>query len=524
MQDYVYKTKPFAHQDSIFKETRDKESFAINGEQGTGKTKIIIDTTAWNYSRNRVRGLIVIAPNGVHRNWVNDEIPKHLPDYIPRICRFWDSDKAGTKKYQRHMDELFANGDELRILAVNIESVLNKNCFKLIEKFLFTFESIFVNDESHRIKDMKATCTKRILKFRQSAKMRRNASGTPGDKPEDFYPQYYFLDPDILGMSSYTQFKNRYIEMVQDPYEVLRREGIDTDPRKALAGLKRHEVEQVYLLRHIQKRSKFATLSAKDEKGKPVYRNLDELYALMAPHTSRILKKDCLDLPDKIYKTIYTKMGKKQETLYKSIRDELIAEFEDQELTTPLALTKILRLQQIVGGFFPTDDGDVLPIDDSNRIKTLKDILQDINGKVIIWARFVPEIKEILSVLPPDQTVSYFGGVDDDEKEQAKIKFNTDPNVKYFVGNQESGGTGLTLLGNQEIPKESLEAMIYYSNNFSYITRSQSEDRGHRIGLKNPIAYIDIIAPGTIDEKIISALLSKKDVAGKLNGDFLGLL
>jgi SNF2 family DNA or RNA helicase len=240
------------------------------------------------------------------------------------------------------------------------------------------------------------------------------------------------------------------------------------------------------------------------------YQNVDELTKNIEGHSYRVLKKDCLDLPDKIYQRYPVELSVKQRKLYDQMRKQFIAEMDGKQVDAPEAITRLLRLQQITCGWFPTENG-VVPIEDKNpRLNALMEILSDIDSKVIIWARFKADLKAIERLLG-SAAVAYYGEVSNNDRADAVERFQNDPKIRYFIGQPQSGGIGLTLTA--------ADYAIYYSNSFDLETRLQSEDRCHRIGTKNNVTYIDIEAPKTIDSKIIKALRSKKNLADVITKD-----
>ena len=463
--DYAFKTKPFEHQRKAFYMSRDKKEFALLMEQGTGKTKVIIDNAAYLYANGEITSLIVIAPNGVHRNWIK-EIETHLPDWCP-YKSFYYSAGMNQKRKDNFEDTLIASMD-LRIFTFNVEAFVSPNAIKLINRILVSGRVMLVVDESSRIKRPGAKRTKMITKFGKSAEYKRILTGTPVTKgAEDVYAQFKFLNPQILGYDSFYSFRARYCIM---------------------GGFENRQVVS--------------------------YNNLEELTRNIEGHSFRVLKKDCLDLPDKIYQRYYVEMTANQIKLYNNIKKSFIAEFEGQELSAPEAVTRLLRMQQILCGWFPSEEG-IKPIDAKNpRMQALKDILSDIDAKVIIWARFKADLKAIESELG-SLAVSYHGEENADDREAAVSAFQNDPKIKYFIGNPQSGGTGLTLTA--------ADYAIYYSNSFDLEQRMQSEDRCHRIGTKNNITYIDIEARKTVDSKIIQALREKKNIADVITKDPMSL-
>mgnify|MGYP003133101390 CR=1 FL=1 len=465
--DFKFKTKPFEHQRRAFYMSRDKENFALLMEQGTGKTKVIIDNAAYLYANNKINTLIVIAPNGVHRNWISNEIPAHMPEWCPSKMMYYQSSISKTK-LEKSFNDVYTSENCLKIFAFNVEAFVSKKAVDLITKILLSTQSMIIVDESSRIKTPGAKRTKLITKFGKFAKYRRILTGTPITKgPVDVYSQFRFLNSNILGYDSFYSFKARYCIM---------------------GGFENRQIVS--------------------------YQNIDELTKKMEGHSYRVLKKDCLDLPPKIYQRYYVDLSPKQRKLYDGLKKNFITELEGSSLSAPEAITRLLRLQQIICGWFPLED-KVEQIDDVNpRLLALKDILSDINGKVIIWARFKADLRAIQKTLG-DLAVSYTGEVSNEARAIAVQRFQNDDSVKYFIGQPQSGGIGLTLTAAQYA--------IYYSNDFNLETRLQSEDRCHRIGTKSKVTYIDIESPKTIDTKIIKALRDKKNLADYVNQDPVSL-
>jgi SNF2 family DNA or RNA helicase len=192
--------------------------------------------------------------------------------------------------------------------------------------------------------------------------------------------------------------------------------------------------------------------------------------------------------------------------MYDSLRDNMITAVGDEDMTVTSALSMLLRLQQIAGGFATDDTGNVTPIKDNKGIAELVSLVDEIDGCVIIWARFRAELAAIADALrvayPDDTTVEYHGGISDTGKDEA-VRLVQEGKARFFVANQQSGGTGLTLT--------KATTSIYYSQTFSLEDRLQSEDRNHRIGTDSTVTYITFVRRGTIDEKINEAFKHKKD-------------
>ena len=463
--DYDFKTKPFDHQRKAFYMSRDKEAFALLMEQGTGKTKVIIDNAAYLYGKGEITALVVIAPNGVHRNWLK-EIDIHMPDWCTNQSFYYTS--GMTKKRIEEYDKVFASENNLKIFTFNVEAFTSPKAIYYMQKILVSNKVMLVVDESSRIKRPGAKRTKIITKFGKQADYKRIMTGTPVTKgPEDVYSQFKFLDPQTLGYDSFYSFRARYCVM---------------------GGFENKQIIS--------------------------YQNIDELTRNIEGHSFRVLKKDCLDLPDKIYQRHYVEMTAKQKKLYQNMKKSFVAELEGNMIEAPEAITRLLRLQQILCGWFPSE-GSVTQIDEQNpRIEAMKEILSDIDSKVIIWARFKADLRAIERALG-DLAVSYHGDVSSDAREVAVDRFQNDPKIQYFIGQPQSGGIGLTLTA--------ADYVIYYSNSFDLEQRMQSEDRCHRIGTKNNVTYIDIETRKTVDSKIIQALREKKSLADIITKDPISL-
>lgn len=487
--DFVFQTTPFQHQLEGFMMQRDAEYFALLMEQGTGKTKLTIDTFSWLYSQGRIDAVLVVAPSGVQRNWVLNELPVHMPDYIQYNAAWYAS--SPTKREEEQLCKVLKFSQGLRFVSINIEALATKKGVSFVKNFLLNFRTFLVIDESQTIKNHSAIRTKNLLNLSVHAKYRRILTGTPVTQgPLDLFTQFLFLDGDILHTRNYYSFRGTYAVM-----------------REVSAAGRTFKVVQSY-------------------------QNLEKLQALIAPHSFRVTKSECLDLPEKLYTKRYVQLSENQSKLYKQMKKDVIAEFNGKKMSAPLALTRLLRLQQIVGGFFTPDasmmedeEFDVTyvtqkvepqAIDETNpRVESLIELLQESPGKVIIWARFRAEIAAIVSRIEQEfgigSVVQYHGGIKNDQRSDAVKSFQESPTVRFFVGHVQAGGRGLTL--------HAAQTVVYYSNSFSLENRLQSEDRAHRIGLKHNVTYVDMVAVDTLDEHIIDALRSKHDIADLITGD-----
>ena len=471
---YKFKTKPYAHQLTALEKSWNKEEYAYFMEMGTGKSKVLVDNIAMLYDQGKINGALIIAPKGVYRNWFSQEIPNHLPSHIQHKKVLWvaSTSKAKDKEYQ----QLFKVDYDLHILVMNVEAFSTKKGLEFAEKFLRTHKTIMAIDESTSIKTPTAKRTKAILALGKSAKYRRILTGSPVTKsPLDLYTQCGFLHEELLGFYSYYAFRQRYAHMVT----------------RNFGG------RQVQIVAS--------------------YRKLDELSEKLKPFSYRVLKEDCLDLPDKIYIKRIVELTPEQIKSYNSMKTMALALIEGQTITAPHVLTQMMRLHQISCGHIKSEDGEITDIK-NNRITELMNVLEETEGKAIIWANYIHDIenivKEIKKEYGEDSVVQYYGAIEA-EKRQKNIEQFQDPDspVRFFVGNPQTGGYGITLTA--------ANTVIYYSNGYDLEKRLQSEDRAHRIGQKKSVTYIDLIAEKTVDEKIVKALRKKIDIASEILGEEL---
>ena len=471
--NYKFKTEPYAHQLKALEISWNKETYAYFMEMGTGKTKVLIDNMSMLYDKGKVDGALIVAPKGVIGTWFKQEIPTHLVDHVENKAVLWQSNI--NKEQQKKLNSLFETDENLHILIMNIEAFSTEKGLKFAQKFLMSHKTLMAIDESTTIKNPKAKRTKNILRIAPMAKYRRILTGSPVTKnPLDLYTQCEFLDIHHLDFASYYAFRNRYAEM-------------------KTANFYGRSVQIITKFRH-----------------------LEELSEKLKPFSYRVLKEDCLDLPEKTFMKRIVELTDEQKKVYTQMKKMALAVLNGKVVTTKTALTQIMRLQQITCGHFMADDGQIQDIK-NNRLTQLMDVLDEIEGKVVIWAHYQHDvkkiIKEIQKVHGPGSVVDYYGMTPKDIRQTNIEKFQGDDKVKYFVGTPATGGYGITLTAASN--------MIYYSNGYDLEKRLQSQDRIHRIGQKFPVTYIDLIAEDTVDNRIVKALRKKINIASEVMGEDL---
>jgi len=472
--NYKFKTKPFAHQLKALEMSWDKKVFAYFMEMGTGKSKVLIDNMSMLYDKGHINGALIIAPKGVYKNWFDSEIPTHMPEHVEKKMVLWES-SAGKSK-EKELQTLFKSSYDLHILIMNVEALSTKKGKQFAEKFLSCHKTLMAIDESTTIKNPGAIRTKTIIDLGDKVSYKRILTGSPVTKsPLDLFTQCYFLDPWLLDHQSYYTFKTRYAITKQ----------INVSGRMV------HIVVG--------------------------YRNIGELSDKLKPFSHRVLKDDCLDLPPKTYMKRTIQLSEEQSKVYKQMKEIALATLNGKMITTVNVITQLMRLHQITCGHFKSDDGVTQTLK-SNRLDELMDVLSEMEGKAVIWAHYRYDIEVIVEAIKKEygdkSVVTYYGDTSTDDRQKA-IKLIQDPKseVRFIVGTPQTGGYGITLTG--------ASTMIYYSNGYDLEKRQQSEARIDRIGQEKPMTYIDIIAEGTVDEKIVKALRTKVNIATEVMGEEL---
>lgn len=472
------------HQQKAFVMTRDMEAFGLFMEQGTGKTKVTIDTACYLWQRGKIEALVIVAwPNGVHQNWIEYELPVDMS--VPYLADYWSDNHAAKYRGIGFKKWLLAPRDRLKVFAFNVECFVSEKAQEILKDILESHKCLFVIDQSASIKNPQAKRTKFLVdKASRLAPFRRILDGAPvAEGADELYSQFKFLDPQIIGHDTWTGFKREYCEIGWH-----------------------NEI-----------------------KG---YKNIDRLRKKIDGFSFRCLADDCLDLPRRIYKAWPFDLEKEEKRIWGELNDMDLASFREyvpkdldesdieaderyadgEFLEADLAIVKNMRLQQIASGWWPKD-GDVSPIEDSgkpSRFKALQRLLAQAPGKAIIFSRFRKDLELIARELG-DKAVSYHGGISGEDRARAKRLFMTDDRVQYFIGQPRSAGIGHTLTAAKHV--------IFYSNDPSLRLREECEKRAHRTGLKHTLLIWDLIARGTHDRKTVRSLRDKKDLANIIMND-----
>lgn len=519
---YPFKTQPFVHQYQAWKASKDLDWFAYLIDYGGGKSKVFIDNAAYLWDNKKINGALVVAPKGVYRNWFKGgkvagslgQIQEHFPDHIPYRFAWWDAQQRADAR--EATEALWKPGDVFRWYFINVESLTTDNGLLAALDFLKRTKCIMGVDESTIIKNHDAKRTKVVIRLGKLAPYRRILTGDPyANSPLDVYSQFEFLSPGSLGFASYFAFRARFAVMKTMERKAEKDEAtgrtIKRPPIKYVVG----------------------------------YKDLEHLATLVAPRAFIVKKKDALpDLPPKIYcppreveltrgqRDAYEDMKRYsmveigRQTSFDLSQTPLNLSFEDLQkavvnelqsvptASAKIVLTQILRLQQIACGFVKTDAGEEVDLVKDEDNPKLNDLLEFASErpkgtKFIVWSFFDRSIKALERVLRAKfgsgSVVTYYGPTSDEARDAAKVAFQEDDGVLFFLGNPQTAGRGLTLTR--------AEWVWYHMNTFDNEIRANSEDRAHRIGLKHSVGYLNSIARNTIESGVAAALAEKKGIS-----------
>lgn len=477
---YDFRTEPYKHQsfDGLLRHW-DATHWGYLLEMGAGKSKILIDNFCILAEQMRVDRLLIVAPKGVYANWVDREIPVHMPERHLKDARvhMWKGGHSVTERKQ--LEWLMASGTGLRILVVNDEAVATSSRLEgVMREFIRGGATMMVVDESSRIKNPTAKRTTKLISIGRGARYRRIMTGTPvANSPLDLWAQFEFLHPAALGHRSYWSFRSRYAIMEKTSVDAGRGDG------------SRRDIDLVV-----------------------GHRDTDQISRKVATMATVLRKEDCLDLPPKVYSEWEVQLTAEQTRAYGELRKYATTELEaGRFVTTTQVITMLLRLHQIVCGHTMDDDGQIVEVP-THRPRELLQILESIGDRTIIWANYRHDIERIMEAVRGAglRAVRYDGGTSNEDRRTAIHRFQDtslapQERADVFVGTQSAGGYGITLT--------QARCVVYYSNNYDLEKRLQSEDRAHRIGQTHSVPYIDMVARGTVDEKIMRALKAKEQLA-----------
>ena len=409
------------------------------------------------YQAGKIKKVLVCAPTSVCSVWPEDLEKFADFKYLTKVLL---GDKAKRIKMLKELSGFPFRG--LKVAVINYESTWRDDIKETIEEWQ---PDMVICDESQRIKTHDAAQSKELHRLGDMAQYKLILSGTPvQNNAVDIFSQYRFLDPSVFGNNFYA-FRNRYC---------------------CMGGFNNKQIIG--------------------------YRNMDELIKKEYSIAYRVTKEDALDLPETVFKTIHIDFNPKEKKLYDQLKKDSFAELENGgQITATTVLTKLLRLQQLTGGFLVADEADKPELVSEGKINALEDIIDDYvigeSKKLVIFARFRAEL-DIIEKLIKKKKIPYgmiYGDIPQNERGDIVKDFQENPNTMIFLAQIDTAGLGITLTA--------ASTCVYYSVNWNYAAYSQSLARIHRIGQKNKCLYIHLVVKGTVDEKVLKALANKEELA-----------
>ncbi|MFA5900278.1 MAG: DEAD/DEAH box helicase [Hyphomicrobium sp.] len=484
--EFPFKTKPDDYQLEFFAHARTLTNIALcPAALGVGKTMMLLNVAADKFLRGDIDGVAIIAPNGVHRQWVTKGVPVHLSDAVPRLAHVWSPSRKMPKDFALIENDPIKR---LRILTFNVEafSTATGKARKTLANLMSRSRWMLIVDESQRAKNPRAERTKQIDKVARLAVARAICTATPVTKNfTDFYSQYHILDERIIGLSNFIAFRNRYCITIPVP------------------GAPRGAVKIVG------------------------HRNVEELFRRIAPVTFMI-PASVLNLKEPWREQVEVALTDEQRDVYGMLAEKMVFDLKEQNIESPSnALTHLLRLQQVLCGRVYEEGVDedgveiavprVIP---NNRPAALIQFLEEYDGAAVVWARFQQDIDDIGRALDDRarkagrsesdpstwRYTTYDGRVTQVAEREARVAAFARGNVDYFLGNPAAGGTGVDGL------QDSCALAVYYSNSFNREIRWQSEGRIQRRGQKSHVGLVDLVSPNTVDQLFLEAFASAEEL------------
>lgn len=479
---YVPVHPRYDHQEKAYDRMYGREFFALLMAMRTGKTKTVLDEFGSLCDEGRVEDLLVVAPAGVYKTWAT-AIKDHMDPFFVEGLQIWLWEAKDQGRGVQKRLEAFLASRAPRVLLINVEALSSvKRARELALTFASQRRCYVAVDESTKIKNVMSERTKFcVLQLSPRAKFRRILSGLVApNSPLDVYAQFSFLKRGLLG-DNWFSFRARYA--------IIKRQFMPKDKNNPEAG--GHWVNMVV-----------------------GYRDEDELASRLEPHRYRVRLEDTYGMPPSTFSIRNVELTDEQRRIYRELKEYSTAELESESYVTPtIALTKLLRLHQVVNGHTTDDDGNFKIIPE-NRTEAVLDILEDYDGKAIIWCAYDHSLRSVVEALRSEygtNSVARFWGGNRATREDEERRFKTSSECRFMVATASAGGMGRTW--------DNADLVVYHSSTENLEHRSQSEERPKNVGKDRPIAYVDLVTEGTVDVKILHALRNKINLSSVLQGD-----
>jgi hypothetical protein len=487
-----FKTEPWEHQLAEFERSASLPARALIWQMRTGKTKFTLDCAGSQWDTGGIDALLVFAPNGVHANWVEREVPEHLWDGIDHTALAWRTKVAGlkggnglSKADKAAWEDAHAEwwrdfnrglkGSELLIATFNSESMIRDDVRKAVRKLMTKRKVFTVWDESTDFRSPGSARSKMARALARHAVFRRILDGTMlHNSPLHAFAQFELLERAALGYSRHEDFLGRYA-IIEDV-------NVSRNPARA------RMVPQIVGTQ-----------------------NLEELRDKLARFSSVVLREDCHGLPNVVPKRRPVKLAPEQERLLRELKNQTEVELESGELMSIGAQgNRLQKFQQIVGGWLIGEDKVPRRITSVNpRLEALSEEVYLASGKVIVWCQFKHELDEVSARLRLDghEVFEYHGRTSDEDKAYVRSHFPLETEKIVLVAQAQSAGRGL------ELPAG---LIIWYSHTNNTITRAQADERATVVGGGN-VNLMDFEAP-SVDGYMLDNLANNISVADDMAG------
>lgn len=468
--DFDYVIPPYEWQKKLLQLSVEERDVAVLADMGTGKTKGIVDVLRYKYQQNKaLKKTLIISPLVTLFNWKNEFLKNSkIPQDRIQVLH------GTTDKKMRLFEEATQAMNRSAIIIMNYESMISPKMVAMLMKWQ---PEILVLDESQRVKSHKAKSSKAIHELSLTCQHRYIMSGTPmTNSLTDIFMQYLILDNGATFGTNYFTFQRTYMY----------------DQNGSWSHLHTHFPKWV-----------------------PRPEMLNVLQSKIYSKAIRVTKDECLDLPPLIQEIYEVELSPSQRKYYKAMEEDYVTFVEEAHekgiSVATTALTKALRLQQIVTGYAKLDDGTEIEIEDNPRLSALEELISALHAqhKVIVWCSFINNYRQIGKLLEALQIPHVFITGDEtlSEKEANMKAFNSDPEIRIAVCNRKAAGIGVNLVA--------ASYSIVYSRNFSLEQELQSRDRNYRGGseIHERIVKIDLCAKDTVDESVTKSLVDKKEIS-----------
>lgn len=522
----LFKTTPFEHQLKAYERFKDEHAYALFWEMGTGKTKTTIDIAVHKFVVGDCNRFVLIAPNTVHSQWINEQLPVHCG--IPYRGFVYE-----TKSTDKYLDSLMHfvvsagnRPNTMHWLAIHAEAFQYDKIEKVLHRFLYGQKPFWIVDEATRIKNPEAKSVQRLCKLRRTYGGAASIlTGTSMAKsPVDVWQMIEFIRPSYMGCS-HTAFKKRHAILTKHETEIVRggrqiKVKVDISLSEKVFFLVKNRIrtikaacmgrpldfndytevarqfdlslEDVQLIEQMEKYGKF--------------KNIDQLKIQLSPISSALKKEECLDLPNKVYQEIVLELSPEQKKILHDMKKYAVAMHGDKELSITHKASLQIRALQVCGGFFPhlkelSDPDsplyDTTPMEGKNaKLDYLRHDIEELGDTpFIVWAVFVPELrmleKEIGKLV---STALLSGDTPKTQREEIRQGFQNGE-IQCLVANPVVAGYGLNF--------QHALVQYWYSRNYRTEARLQAEDRSHRIGIVDSPLYKDLVYNATFERKVL---------------------